>query len=73
MAIGRLPQQPPKGDDRGHAGTVEEEEGRQALQAQTILEVAPEPRGFPLNIQGQTSKEPAGRKKKRVCSLGRTC
>lgn len=64
MAVGRLPQQSPEGDDRGHAGTEEEEEGRQTLQAQTIPKVAPEPRGFALHVQDQTSKEPGGRKNK---------
>lgn len=60
VAISRLPQQPPEGDDRGHAGAVEEEEGCQALQTQRIPKVAPEPRRFPLHIQDQTSKEPGG-------------
>lgn len=68
VAVGRLPQQPPKGDDGGHAGTVEEEEGRQTLQAQSIPKVTPEPRDFSLHIQDQTSKEPGGMKRNRLLS-----
>lgn len=61
VAVGCLPQQAPEGDDRGHAGTVKEQEGRQALQAQTVPEVTPEPRCLALHVQDQTPKEPAGR------------
>lgn len=35
-ALGRLPQQTPEGDDGGHAGAVEEEEGGQTLQAECV-------------------------------------
>lgn len=52
----RLPQQSPKGDDRRHAGTVEEEEGGHTLEAETILKITPIEWSFPLDVQDQTTK-----------------
>lgn len=54
----RLPQQSSKGDDRRHAGTVEEEEGGHTLEAHTVLEVTQIERSFPLDVQYQTTKQP---------------
>lgn len=70
VAVGCLSQQAPEGDDGGHAGTVKEQEGRQALQAQTVPEVTPEPRRLALHVQDQPPKEPAGREGTPRCSLG---
>ena len=41
VALGGLPQQAPEGDDGGHAGAVEEEDGGQALQVERVPDVAP--------------------------------
>ena len=60
LPLGGLPQQPPEGDDGGHAGAVEEEEGGHALQAQTVPEVAEVERGLPLDVQQQPAKQPGG-------------
>lgn len=62
VALRSLSQQPPKCDDRRHAGTVEEEDGGQTLQAQRVPDVAPVERHLPLNIHDQTSKYPKGQK-----------
>ena len=37
LLVGRLPQQAAEGDDRGETGKVEEEEGGDALWAQSVL------------------------------------
>ncbi len=54
----RLPQQSSKGDDRRHAGTVEEEEGGYALEAHAVLKVTQIERSFPLDVQNQTTEQP---------------
>lgn len=56
-----LPQQPPEGDDRRHAGTVEEEEGGHTLQAEAVFKVAQIERNFSLNVQDETPKQPEHR------------
>lgn len=71
VAFGRLPQQSPKGDDRGHAGTVEEEEGRQALQAESIAKVARVPQGSALHVPDEPSTEPRGKNNSCHCSCRR--
>lgn len=53
-----LPQQPSKGDNRRHAGTVEEEEGGHALEAHSILKVTQVERSFPLDVLYQPPKQP---------------
>lgn len=60
VPFGGLPQQPPEGDDRRHAGAVQEEDGRQALQTHGVSDVAPQERSFPPNVQNQTAEDPAG-------------
>ncbi len=52
----RLAQQSSKGDDRWHAGTVEEEEGGHTLEAHAVLKVTHIDRSFPLDVQYQTTK-----------------
>lgn len=47
----RLPQQSSKGDNRRHAGTVEEEEGGHALQAHAVFEVTQIVGSFPFDVQ----------------------
>ena len=54
----RLPQQSSKGDDWRHAGTVQEEEGGHALETQAVLKVTQIERGFPLDVQYQTTEQP---------------
>lgn len=57
-ALRGFTQQPPKGDDGGHAGAVEEEEGGQTLQADGVGVVRQVVRGLPLDVQDEPSKEP---------------
>lgn len=54
----RLPQQSSKGDDRRHAGTVEEEKGGHTLEAHAVLKVTQIERSFPLDVQYQTAEQP---------------
>lgn len=51
-------QEATKCDNRGHAGTVQEQEGCHTLQAKSIPEVTPETRQLPLNVKDQTPKRP---------------
>lgn len=53
-----LPQQPSKGDNRRHAGAVEEEEGGHALEAHSILKVTQVEWSFPLDVLYQPPKQP---------------
>lgn len=52
-------QQPTKGDDRRHAGAVEEEEGGQTLQTDGVGVVGKVMRSLSLDVQDEPSKEPA--------------
>ena len=52
-----LPQQASEGDDWGHAGAVEEEEGGNTLKTQPIFVVTQIERSLPLNVQDQTPKQ----------------
>lgn len=52
-------QQSPKGDNRRHAGAVQEQEGGQTLEAQRVLEITPVPGRLPLDVQHQAPKQPA--------------
>lgn len=54
-----LPQQTPERDDGRHAGTVQEEEGRHALQTQGIFVVWEVVWCLALDVQEESSKEPA--------------
>lgn len=51
-----LSEQPPKGDDRRHTGTVEEEERGHTLQAQTIFIVTQIERCLPFDVHYQTAE-----------------
>lgn len=54
----RLPQQSSKGDDRWHAGTVEEEERGHTLEAETVLEVTQIERSLSFDVQYEATKQP---------------
>lgn len=51
-------QQSSEGDNRGHAGAVQEQERGQTLQAERICEIRQEVRNLPLHIQNQSTKKP---------------
>lgn len=53
-----LPEEPPEGDDWRHAGAVQEEEGRHALEAQAVFKITQIERSFPLDVLYQTAKQP---------------
>lgn len=53
-----LPQQPSEGDDRGHAGAVEEEEGGQTLQAQCVCVVRQVVGGLALDVHEEAAEDP---------------
>lgn len=57
-SLGSLPQQPSEGDNRGHAGTVEEEEGGHTLETEAIFIVTQIVRKLPLDVQDQTTEQP---------------
>lgn len=57
-SLGGFSEQTPKGDDWWHAGTIQEEEGGQTLQAERIPVVAPVPGGFAFDVQHQAPKQP---------------
>lgn len=59
VGFGCLPQQASECDDRGHAGTVQEQDGGETLQTEGIPNVTPVEWQLPLGIQDQTSKYPA--------------
>lgn len=61
----RLAQQPSKGDDGGHAGTVEEEEGGHALQAACVGVVRQVVWRLALDVQ-QEAAEPPGDTQERI-------
>lgn len=50
VVFGGFPQKASEGDDRGHAGTIEEKDRGQALQAKGVPHIAPVKRSFPLNV-----------------------
>ncbi len=51
-------QQSSEGDNRGHAGAVQEQERGQTLQAERICEIWQEVWSLPLHIQKQSTKKP---------------
>lgn len=57
-ALRGFTQQPPEGDDGGHAGAVEEQEGGQTLQADGVRVVRQVVRSLSLDVQDEPSKEP---------------
>ena len=61
-----LPQEPPEGDDGGHAGAVEEQEGGQTLQARCIFVVRQVVGGLALDVHEEASKKPGGTKHTRT-------
>lgn len=70
VSLGGLAQQSSEGDDRGHAGAVEEQDGSQTLQVKRVPNVAPVERGLPLYIHHQASKDPRGREKPQHLAAG---
>lgn len=63
-ALGRLAQQSSEGDDGGHAGTVEEEEGGHTLEATGITVVRQVVGHLPLDVQKQAPEPPAHKHRK---------
>lgn len=57
-SLGGFPQQSAEGDDRRHAGTVEEKEGGQTLQAQSVRVVRQVVGRLALDVHEEPSKEP---------------
>lgn len=58
VALGCLPQQTSKRDDRRHAGAVEEQDGSETLQTERVPQVTQVERELPLHIKDQPSKNP---------------
>lgn len=50
VSFGGFSQQTPERDDWRHAGAVEEEDGRQTLQADGVSDVTPQEGSFPPNV-----------------------
>lgn len=63
-ALRRLAQQPAEGDDGGHAGTVEEEEGGHTLKAAGVSVVRQVVGQLPLDVQKQASEPPENKYRK---------
>lgn len=61
IVVRGIPQQPPEGDGVGDAAQVDEEDGRDGLDVNPIVEIAGEPVQLALQIQVQTSTEPETR------------
>lgn len=57
-SLGGFPQQSSEGDDRRHAGTVEEKEGGKTLQAQSVRVVRQVVGRLALDVHEEPSKEP---------------
>lgn len=56
--MGGFSQEASEGDDRRHAGAVQEEDGRQTLQAECVCDVTQQEGSFPPNVIHQTAKNP---------------
>ena len=65
--IGGLSEQSSEGDDRGHAGAVEEQEGGDTLQINAVSIVTQVERNLPLDVQNQTSKQPNQEERQGSC------
>ncbi len=65
VVFGGFPQKASEGDDGGHAGTIEEEDGGQALQAKRVPHIAPVKWSFPLNVLHQSTKYPVMKEEKK--------
>lgn len=59
IIVSGIPQKPTKGDCVGDAAEVDEQDGRDGLDVEAIVEVTWEPGQLPLDIQTQASEEPA--------------
>ena len=57
-ALGGLAQQPAEGDDGGHAGAVQEEEGGQTLEAERVRVVRQVVRRLALDVVDEAAHEP---------------
>lgn len=57
-ALCGLAQEPSEGDDRWHAGAVEEEEGGQTLQTEGVRVVGQVVRSLPLDVEEEPAKYP---------------
>ncbi len=65
VVFGGFPQKASEGDDGGHAGTIEEEDGGQALQAKRVPHIAPVKWSFALNVLHQSTKYPVMKEEKK--------
>lgn len=54
-----IPQKPTEGDSIGDTAEVDEQDSRDGLDVEAIIEVTWEPGQLPLYIQTQSSKKPA--------------
>lgn len=59
IIVSGIPQKPTKGDCVGDAAEVDEQDGRDGLDVEAIVEVTWEPGQLPLDIQMQATEEPA--------------
>lgn len=59
VIVSGIPQKAAKGDCVGDAAQVDEEDGRDGLDVEAIVEVAEEPGQLPFDIQTQATEEPA--------------
>ena len=71
VIVGGIPQKPSKGNRVGDAAQVDEEDGRDGLDVEAIVEVTEEPGQLPLDIQTQATEEPVQDRAQR-CFLART-
>lgn len=62
VSSGGFSEQASERDDGRHAGAVEEEDGRQTLQAGGVSDVTPQEGGFPPNVVHQTAENPDGQR-----------
>lgn len=60
VSFGGFSQQPSERDDGRHAGAVEEEDGRQTLQADRVPDVTPQEGRLPPDVVHQTTEDPDG-------------
>ena len=66
VSFGGFSQQTSERDDGGHAGAVEEEDGRQTLETDCVSDVAPHERSFPPDVVHQTTEDPEDRKQNSI-------